>query len=143
VERLVGARLLLGGERRLVHEQIGLPRHLEHLEGRPGVAREDDFAPRPWRPEYLPGSNGASVGELDGLAALQPAEERALRNAERLRGLEAEATRPRVLGDAVAVRSDPVLDREGEDAVIAALQRIPGRELAQLDVVGELPEDPA
>jgi hypothetical protein len=143
VERLVGPRLLLRGERRLVDEQISLSRGLEHLEGRPGVAREDELAPGPRRAEHLLGSHPVSVRKLDGLAALQPTEERALRNAERLRGLEVEATRPRVLDDAVTVRSDPVLDREGEDAVIAALQGVARGELAQLDVVGELSEDPA
>jgi hypothetical protein len=142
VERPVGARLLLGREGRLVHEQIGLARHLEYLGRRPGVACEHDLATGPRRPEHLRGSHATAVGKLDGLAALQPAEERALRNAERLRGLEVEATGPWVLDDAVPVRCDPVFDREGEDAVIAALERIPGRKLAQLDVVGKLPEDP-
>jgi hypothetical protein len=143
MKRLVGPSLLLGSEGRLVNEEIRLTRDLEHLERRPRVAGEDDLPARARGSEYLLGTHAASLWEVDGLAALEPSEERALRDAQRARGFEVEATRPRVLDDAVAVGPDTVLDCEGEDPVIAALERVSRRELLQVDVVGELPEDPA
>jgi hypothetical protein len=143
MKRLVGPGLLLGRERRLVHEQVGVAGHFEHLERRPCITGEHDLATGARRSEHLLGSHVAPVRKVDRLPALEPPEERALRNPQRLGGLEVEAPGTRVLGQAVAVRPDAVLDGEGEDAVIAALERVAGHELAQLDVVGELPEDPA
>ena len=142
MKRLVGPGLLLGRERRLMHEEIRLSRDLEHLERGPRIASEDDLPARARGPKHLLGTHAASVRKLDGLPTLELSEKWALRNAERAGRLEIEAARPRVLDDAVAVRTDAVLDHEGEDPVIAALERISRRELLQVDVVGKLPEDP-
>ena len=141
MKRLVGPGLLLGRERRLMHEEIRLSRDLEHLERGARIAGEDDLPARARGPEHLLGAHAASVRKLDGLPTLELSEEWALRDAERARRLEIEAARARVLDDAVAIGPDAVLDREGEDPVIAALERISRGELLQVDVIGELPED--
>jgi hypothetical protein len=142
MERLVGPCLLFRRKRGLVHKEVGFASRLQHLARRTCVAGENDLATGARRPQHLLGSHGASVRKLDACAALQPAEERPLRDAERLRRVEVEAARTRALHQAVPVRPDAVLDREGEDAVVGSLEHVSGHELTQLHVVRELPEDP-
>src|SRR4051794_32237126 len=86
VPGLLRALGLLGGERRLVDEDVGLVGdHLEHLR-RARVAGDDDLAARPVGADDLLGRDA-----VDRLAALEAAEVRAGRDAEALRerGVEA------------------------------------------------------
>src|SRR5919199_2695287 len=143
VERLVGAGLLLGGKGRLVDEEIGLARGLEDFAARSRIAGEDDLSPRPRRAEHLLWRDRAALRKGNGLAGLEAAEERPSRDAQAACPVEVEAARARVLDEAVAVRRDAVLDREGEDPVIRPLDPLARTKLSELDVVGQLPEDPA
>jgi hypothetical protein len=70
MERLVGPRLLLGRERGLVHQQVGLTCHFPHLEGRPRITGEDDLTTGTRGSEDLLGSHAAPVRKLDRLPAL-------------------------------------------------------------------------
>jgi hypothetical protein len=142
VQRLVRALALLLRERRLVHQDIGLVRHLEHSRSGRGVAGEDHLPPGARRPQDLVGTDRAALGHVDGLAGLEPAEQRPFRNTQRPRGLQVEAPRPRKLRERIAVCSDAVRDPEDEDPILAAVQYVAVAKLDELDAVGELPEDP-
>ena len=80
VEGLVRAVLLFRGERCVVHEDIGVASSLENLAGRPRVARQRHLAPVSRRTENRVRLDGASFGERDRVAVLQPPEERPLGN---------------------------------------------------------------
>jgi hypothetical protein len=140
---LVGPILLLGRKGRLMDEEIGLSRDLQHLAARPCVAGDDDLSSRARRAEHLFGRHRAALRKPNRLARLQTSEERPLRDAELQRLVDVEAARPRLLDEAVPIRSDAVLHREGEDPVVGALDPLSRPELSQLDVVRQLPEDPA
>jgi hypothetical protein len=142
VQRLVRALALLLRERRLVHQDIGLVRHLEHGRSGRGVAREDHLAPGARRPQDLVGADRSALGQVDGLAGLEPAEQRPFRNAQRPRGLQVEAPGPRKLRERIAVCSDSVGDPEDEDPIVAAVERVAVTKLDELDAVRQLPEDP-
>jgi putative nucleotidyltransferase with HDIG domain len=146
VQRLLRALPLLDGERRLVHQDVGIHRCLEHGGGSTRVAGQCHLPPGPRGPEDLLGAHGASVGKLDGLAALEPPEERAFRNAEALRFLEVETARPRFLDQHVAVRRDAVLHRESLDPVVRPLHPLTRCELDEGQLVAQpaedAPEDP-
>lgn len=142
VSGLVGPRALLLGEGRLVDEDVRVPGDLEDARCGSRVAREDDLAPRPRRPEHLLGANLAPVRELDALARLEAAEERALGHAQRPSGLDVEAAGPRELHERVAVGGHAVSDLERDDAVVPAVDDVAVSELDELDGVAELPEDP-
>jgi hypothetical protein len=135
VQGLICPLLLLGGEGRLVHEDVRLPSDVEHLRRRARVPGQDDLAPSAWRAQHLFGDDRAAAGHVNCLAGLQPSEERPLGDAEGASGLDVEATRPGILGEAVAVRGDAVLDREGEDPVVAAVASFAGAQLAGVDHV--------
>ena len=143
MQRLVGSRLLFGGERRLVHENIGSVRGFEHDAGRPRVAGQHDLATRPRWSQHLVGPDLAPVRDRDCCAGLEPPEQRALRNAERPRSLDVEAPRPPGLDELVAVRVHTVLDVEDDDPVITPVERVARSQLDQLEVVRQLAEDPA
>src|ERR687892_317567 len=133
---------LLGGERRLVDEHVRLAGDVEHGPRRCRVAGEDDLAPRSRGPQDLLGRDSGPVGQLDRLAALEPAEERSLLDAEGGGGGHVEAPGARSLDEGVAVRRDPVRDLEDDDAVVAAVAAVPRPQLDEFELVGELPEDP-
>jgi hypothetical protein len=142
VQGLICPLLLLGGESRLVHEDVRLPSHVEHLRRRARIPGQDDLAPTPRRTQHLFGDDRTAAGHVNRLTCLQASEERPLGDAEGPGGLDVEAPRTRILGEAVAVRGDAVLDREGEDPVIAAVASFARAQLAQLDLVRQLSEDP-
>jgi hypothetical protein len=142
VQGLVGPFLLLGRERRLVDENIRLLCHVEHLPRGAGISGQNDLAPRPRRAQHLVGDDRLTRGDVHRLAGLQSPEERPLGDAEGAGSLDVEASRAGILGEAVAVRGDAVLDRKGEDPIVAALDTLAWTELAQLDLVRQLPEDP-
>ena len=141
VQGLVRARLFLGRERRLVHEQVGSLGRLEDDTRRTGVSRQDDLTPWPRRPEHLARLHLAPVGGGDGLAPLEPPEERPLRHPERPRRFHVEASRALGFHERVAVRADAVLHLEGGNPVVAAVEHVAGAKLHELEVVGELAED--
>ena len=143
VERLVGATPFLGGERGLVDEHVGLLCCLEHGSSGPRIACEDDFASGPRRAENLLGTDLAAVGQRDRLALLEPPVEGARRHAERARALDVEAPGTQRLDERIAVRRDAVLDTEGGDPIVGSLEHVSLRELDQLELVGQLPEDAA
>jgi hypothetical protein len=142
VQGLVCPFLLLGREGRLVDEDVGLLCHVEHLPAGAGISGQNDLASGPRRAQHLVGDDRPTGGDVDGLAGLQAPEERPLGNAEGAGGLDVEAPRAGILGEAVAVRGDAVLDRKGEDPKVAAVDAFAGAQLAQLDLVRQLSEDP-
>ena len=90
----------------------------------------------PARTTFRPGRAGPSTcsgltvvpsGSFADLAALQASEQRALRDAETLRGLEVEAPRARLLDERVAVGRDAVLHGERLDPVVLPRDALPGR----------------
>ena len=97
---------------------------------------------RPAADENLLGSDRWRRPAPDLLPGLETAEERALRGFQRAGRIEVEAARPGVFGQAVAVRGHAVLDRESEDPVVAPVDSLARTKLAEVDVVGQLPEDP-
>jgi putative nucleotidyltransferase with HDIG domain len=141
VQGFVGALLLLRRERRLVHQQVGALRGLEHDAGRPRVAGDHDLAAGPGRSQHLRGLNLAAVAGRDRFAGLQPPEQRPLRHAERPGGLDVEAAGPLGLGERIAVRVHAVLDLESPDPVVAPVELVAGAELDEVEVVRQLPED--
>ena len=142
MQGLVCPLLLLGGEGRLVHEDVRLPSHVEHLRRGARIPGQDDFAPSPRWAQHLFGHHGAAPGHVNRLTGLQASEERPLGDAEGAGGLDVEAPRPGILGEAVAVRGDAVLDREGEDPVVATVASFARAQLAEVDLVRQLSEDP-
>ena len=133
---------LVFAERRLVHEHLGAGRDLEHGLGRHRVPSEDELAAGPRRSEDLVGHDGATVRELDRLPPLELAAARR-RNAERIRGLDVAASRPRALHERVAERAHAMSDRERDEPVVAPVELVAGIELAELVRVREVadPED--
>ena len=142
VQGLVCALLLLGGEGRLVHEDVRLPSHVEHLRRRARIPCQDDLAAGPRRAQHLFGDDRTPTGHVNRLAGLQASEERPFGDAEGAGGLDVEAPRPGILGEAVPVRGNAVLDRESEDPVVAAVASFAWAQLAQIDLVRQLAEDP-
>src|ERR687891_833304 len=142
VRGLGRAVALLGGERRLVDEHVRLAGDVEHGPRWSRVAGEDDLAPRPRRPQHLLWRDRGPAGQLDRLAALEPAEVRSLLDAERRGGGHVEPPRARSLDEGVAVRRDPVRDLEDDHAVVAAVEAVPRPQLDELERIRELSEDP-
>jgi putative nucleotidyltransferase with HDIG domain len=142
MQRLVGSLLFLGGERRLVDEEIGFARRLEHDARRPGIAGQHDLSPRTGRSQHLVGPDLPTVRRGDRFAGLEPSEQRALRDPERPRSLHVEAPRPLGLDELVAVGVHTVLDVEDGDPVIAPVESVAGSQLDQLELVCELAENP-
>ena len=121
-------------------EYVRFVRCFEHVPRRTRVPGQHELAPRPGSTQHLRGPNLAA-GQIDRLAVLETAEERALRNAQRTRRLDVEAARAQAFGKRVAVRGHPVLDVEGDDAIVATLDGVAGTQLDELDGVREPPED--
>ena len=142
VHRLEGALPLVLQEGGLVDEQVRATCGFEDGLGRRRVAGDDHRAPGPRRPEHLVGRDGRPVRERDGLAALERAALRPERNAEPVGGLDVELPRAVVLDERVADRRDAVPHGERDEAVVAAVERLPGVELLELVAVGEPAEDP-
>ena len=142
VQRLVRPLLLFTGERRLVYENIGFARRLEHDARRPRVAGQHDLAPRPGWSQHLVGPHLLIAFDGDGLATLESPEQGPLRNPERPGSLDVEAPRPQGLDERVAVRVHTVLDVEDGDPVIAPVERVARSQLDQLELVRQLAEDP-
>ena len=140
VQRLVGARALLLRERRLMHEDVSVSRGPEHGLAGARVAGDHYSPPRPRGPEHLLRADGRAVGELDGLAALQPAEERAFGHAEPTRFLEVEPAGTLRLDERVSLGGHTVLDGEGLDAVVGALDRLARLELGERQLIAQAPE---
>jgi hypothetical protein len=82
VQSLVCPLLLLGGESRLVHEDVRLSSHVEHLPRGARIPGQDDLAPRPRRAQHLFGDDRTAAGHVNRLAGLQASEERPLGDAE-------------------------------------------------------------
>jgi hypothetical protein len=143
MKRLIRPRLLLGREGRLVDEEIGLAGGFQNLPAGPCIAGEHDLSPGARRAEHLLGRRRAALRKLHGLTGLQTTEKGSLRNTQLACFLDVEATGARILDEAVPVRRDAMLHRKSENAVIGALDGLAGPELSQLDVVRQLPEDPA
>ena len=141
MHRLGGAVGLLVGEGRLVDEHVGALGEGANRLGRRGVAGDDDAASGSRCTDDRVRGEDAAVGERDRLAALQRAALGPVRDAERLGRLDVEAAGPLVLDERVADRRDAVLDREDEDAVAVALERLARAQLVDLDRVAELAED--
>ena len=78
-----------------------------------GVAGDHHGPSRPGRPEHLVRAHQPALGGGDLAPALEHAELRALRHAERAGGLEVERPRPVVLDERVADRRHRVAGREG------------------------------
>jgi hypothetical protein len=141
VQGLVGALSLLVRERRLVDENVSLSRCLQNRACGTRVPGEDDLPAGSRRAENMLRAHRLPVGKLDHIAALQASEERTFRDAEGLRGVEVEAAGPGVLHERVAVRRQPVLDRECLDPVVLPVEAVPGAELLQRELVAEPSED--
>ena len=133
MERLVRALALLLGERRLVHEDVRLLGHLEDACRRGGVARARRSSGPAEAGRAPARAHLAAGGQLDGLAGLEPPEERSLGDAQRAGGRDVEAPGPGQLVERVAVGGDAVRDREDEDPVVAAVERVPVPKLVELD----------
>ena len=125
-------------EGRLVDEHVGrVGVDLGRL-ARPRVARDDDPPPRPLRADDLLGLDAADL-----LAALEAAEVRPLRHAERPRGGRVEAAGAVVLHERVAVGGAAVLDRERGDEVAAEADLLVGLELLDAQRVARAAEHEA
>jgi len=99
--------------------------------------------PGPRRAEHLVGRDHAVVIQSHRLTGLEQAALRARGDTERIGCLDVEATRPRMLDQREPKRLHPVRDREGDEVVVAALEHVAGSQLGQLELIGQLPEDPA
>jgi hypothetical protein len=143
MQGVVRSLLLLRREGRLVDEDVGILRCLEHLPRGTRVAREHDLPSGTRRAQDLLWPHRAASGDLDGLSALQASEERPFGDTQCARGLDIEAPGARTLRKGVTVGGHAVLYVEGDDAVIAALDRVAAAQLDQLDRIRQLPEDPA
>jgi putative nucleotidyltransferase with HDIG domain len=141
VQCLLGPLPLLDRERRFVDEDVRVLRSLEHGAGCPRVPGEDDLPPGPGWTEHLFRAHRGPIGKLDGLAALQPPEERPLRDAETLRLLEVEAAGARLLDERVPVRRQTVLDGERLDPVVLPHDALARLQLDEGQLVAEPPED--
>ena len=131
-------------ERRLVDEQVGAARGLEHRLGTARCRRRSRPSGRvAASPSTCSGVTTRPSGERHRLAALERAALGPVRDAERVGGLDVEPARPVVLDERVADRRDAVRDREGDEAVVAAVERVARGELDELVRVGEPAEDPA
>ncbi len=75
----------------------------------------------------------ATARELHRLAGLKAASLRAGRDTERVGGTDIEAAGTRVLDEGEPERLDAVRDREGDELVLATLERCARAELDQLD----------
>lgn len=124
MQRLVRSLALLDGEGRLVDEDVGAARSLEHRAPWAPVAGQDDLAAGPRRSQDLFRRNPAATGELDLLAVLEAPEERALRNPERSSSVDVETAGSRLLYERVAHGGDTVVDFEGRDPVVTAVKRV-------------------
>jgi hypothetical protein len=143
VSRLCSALVLLGGEGRLVDEHVRLARDVQDRARRGGVACDDDLPSGTRRSEHLLGRDAPAAGELDRLAVLKTAVERALGNPQRGRRFDVETAGPRGLHERVAVRPDPVGDLEDDEAVVAAVEDVARPQLDELEGVRELAEHTA
>src|SRR3954452_9498258 len=138
VPGLLRARGLLGRERRLVDEDVGLVGdHLEHLR-RAGGARDEE----PWGPA-VGADDLLGRDAVDRLAALEAAEVRAGRDPEALGELGVEAPGPRVLDEGVRERRAAVARVDRVDLVAAALDHLARLELDDVQRVAQPPVDDA
>ena len=101
-----------------------------------GVAAVDDEAAGAGGADDLVGVDGAAV-DLDALAVVEAAPERALGDAELAGDLRVEASQARVLGEGVAEAAAAVRGAEGDDVVRAALDALAGVEAADVDAEGD------
>src|SRR4029079_2133300 len=100
--RLDRALGLFVTERRFVHEQVRVSRHLDRGCARTRVARDDDAPAGPRRTNELRRIDRAAVGERHRQAAMYLSPERALRNSHLACELRIEAALPRLLDERVA-----------------------------------------
>src|SRR3954465_15521964 len=110
-----------------------------HLAGA-GVAADHDLAAAPRRTHHLFGRDDAAR-TLDLLAILQAAEVRTRLNAQPLRRVGIEASRPLVFDQRVPERAHAVRDRERADLEALVANGVTLGELDQFDVVAELAKD--
>jgi hypothetical protein len=143
VGRLGGTSPLLGREGRFVDEDVGSTRDVEDRARGRRIPGEHELAPGTRRAEHVVRHDAAAVGQNDGLAALELAEERALRDTESSGLVRVEAAGARRLDERVAVCDRPVRDLEDDDAVVPPLEGVSGPHLDELERVRELSEDAA
>src|SRR4029453_6952264 len=142
VLRLPRALPLVLAERRLVDEDVGVPRGLDHRLGGTPVSGDPALAPGTSRAEHLVRGDRRTVRERDRLAALQGAPLRAGGDTERVGRLDVETPGPRFLHERVADRGDAVRNGERLEAVVLADQLVARAQLLQLDGVAQPSEDP-
>ena len=138
---LVGPLSLLLAEGGLVHEQLGAPAAAStHVrDGAPSPAM-DHLAvrgrggPAPARAPRRP------VGERYRLAPLQGSPLAPCRDAQRVGGLDIETTGPLVLDAARSRAENAVLDGDGIDGVVVAVERSPGRSSTSSTAYVSLPK---
>src|SRR5581483_1765747 len=109
--------------------------------GGSGIPAEDDPAPGPRVAEHGVGSDRSAVDERDRLTALQRTALGAGRHPERICRRHVEPAGANVLVDRVPDGRDAVVDREDEDPVAVALERLAGPDLPYLERIRELAED--
>ena len=137
VHGLLGPRLLRVAERGVVDEQVGPPRGLHGPAAGPGVAGHDDRPAAPGRLDHLAGLDDAAVRERHRRAALQRAEERPLRNAERHRLLQVEAPGALVLHERPAERGRSVVGLERHHRAAVPPHGLAGPHLVDPHLEGE------
>jgi hypothetical protein len=139
VAGLGGALVLLGGERRLVDQEVGAVGGDPDRVARRGVPRQDDPPPRPGRADDLGG-----VDARHRLAALQAAEVGPERDAELGCALGVEAPRARLLDDRVAERGAAVADVERLDRVpLREVERVAAGQVDDVERVRQAPDHAA
>ena len=72
---------------------------------------------------------------------LKPATRRAVGNAQTVGDLDVEAAGPALLDQRIAEPRDAVVDAERLDGIAVSLEPVSGRELDEVELVGELAED--
>ena len=124
-----------------MHEEIGVVRGLDDERRRCRVARQHEPPPRTRLAEHVRGGNGAAGVDRHLLSGLQPSARRAVRDAQRVCGVDVEPPGPLRLHDRVPERLGAVLDRESLDRVVAPLEPLPRLELDDRQRVREPPEE--
>ena len=129
LDRAVALLLDEGG---LVDQEVGVVRGDRQRRGRRRVAGDHQLAARAGGPHDLLGRDS-----VDALPALQAPEVGTGAHAQALgqRGVEAAGTL--LLEQRVAQGRDPVLDREGRHPVAVALDGVAGRQLVDLERIGD------
>ena len=134
---------LLGEERAVVDEQVGVDGGLEDRARRPGVAGEDDPPPAPsGRRARRRAARPLPSGSVTSSPRWSAPKSGPDGTPEPRRGLDVEAARALLLDERVADRRGAVVDLNRLDRVVAALDLLAGAELDEPVRVRELAEDP-